>query len=151
MEDKIVSIVAFLELKSDEIKIERQEREHQRKIQEEKERIRREFEAKRANELKEFKSLFIMAERLFKANVIRDYINTYEKYLNEKDISDSNVLEKLQWARDKADWLDPFISKGDQYLDGYDKDKIIQPDSTTQQTSYDRDIYNFWVKPWWKK
>lgn len=152
IEDKIASIIAFLEIKSDEIKEERQEREHQRKIQEEKERIRKEFEAKKANELKEFQSLFIMAERLFKANVIRNYIDTYEEYLRKKEISDKDVLEKLQWARDKADWLDPFISKEDQYMDCYDKDKIIQPDCPKQQPSRSSgSIYNFWAKPWWKK
>lgn len=156
VEEKIASIVAFLEIKSDEIKKEREERELQRKIREEKERIEKEFEAKKANELKEFKTLFIMAERLFKANVIRDYINTYETYLNEKGLSDSTALEKLQWARDKADWIDPFISKEDQYMDHYDKDKVIQSDQSPHQmygSSSNRDgsIYNFWVKPWWDK
>jgi hypothetical protein len=153
LEDKIVSIIAFLELKSDKIKEDRQEMERQRKIREEKERIRKESEEKRANELKEFKSLFTMAERLFKANVIRDYINNYEKYLNEQGISDSKILGKLQWARDKADWLDPFISKEDQYLSDNDKDKAIQSDYMTQQMSYDGDSFtrDFWSKPWWKK
>lgn len=170
LEDKIVSIIAFMEIKAEEIKKERIEEEQRRIQREEDERRRREqeeirraelreLEAKRKRELKEFQSLFMMADRLYKANIIRDYIHKYEEYLQENDIEDEDALKKIAWAKEKADWLDPFISKADDYLDYFDKDAITQPESSKQQTSCEHQNrqelsgseYNFWKKPWWKK
>jgi len=170
LEDKIVSIIAFMEIKADEIKIERIEQEQRRIQREEDERIRRELEeirkaklkeleAKRKAELKEFQSLFTMADRLYKANIIRDYIYRYEDYLQKNNIEEEEVLKKIAWAKEKADWLDPFISKEDEYLDHYDKDTITQPECPKQQTSWgyqsrqevSKSGSNFWEKPWWTK
>ena len=170
LEDKIVSIIAFMEIKAEEIKIERIEKEQRRIQREEDERIRRELEeirkaklkeleAKRKAELKEFQSLFTMADRLYKANIIRDYIYRYEDYLQKNNIEEEEVLKKIAWAKEKADWLDPFISKEDEYLDHYDKDTITQPECPKQQTSWgyqsrqevSKSGYNFWEKPWWIK
>ena len=113
LEDKIISIIAFLEIQSETIKLERIEDEKRRLEREEEGRKRKAFEEKRNAELKEFQSLFTMSERLYKANIIRDYIHTYEIYLEEKGITDEEVLKKMKWAKDKAGWLDPFISKED--------------------------------------
>ena len=170
LEDKIVSIIAFMEIKAEEIKIERIEQEQRRIQREEDERIRRELEeirkakleeleAKRKAELKEFQSLFTMADRLYKANIIRDYIHRYEDYLQKNNIEEEEVLKKIAWAKEKADWLDPFISKEDEYLDHYDKDTITQPEYPKQQTSWEYQSrqevsesgYNFWEKPWWTR
>ena len=157
LEDKIISIIAFLERKSDDIKEYRIEEEKRRIKREEEERKRKEFEARRKTELKEFQSLFTMAERLHKANVIRSYIYTYEEYIHKNNIDNEEASAKIEWAKEKADWLDPFISKEDKYLDHYEKDKIIQPECpkqhSWQDTSYysESESYNFWAKPWWKK
>ena len=156
LEDKMISIIAFLEIKSDDIKTERIEEEKREAEREEKERNRREFEAKCSAELKQFQSLFSMAERLHKANILREYIHTYEAYLAEKGIADEEVLKKLEWAKDKADWIDPFISKEDVYLDRYEKDEVIQS-KCSKSHSYERSYYgssnerSFWQKPWWRK
>ena len=157
LEDKIIPIIAFLEIQSENIKLERIETEKRRIQMEEEQRKRREFEEKCNTELKEFQSLFTMAERHFKANIIRDYVHTYEIYLEKNGIVDEEVLEKLQWAKEKADWLDPFISKEDLYLDEYEKDEIIQPKCPKQQLWNESNYYensggrSFWQKPWWRK
>ncbi|MFT3739567.1 MAG: hypothetical protein QM786_12475 [Breznakibacter sp.] len=159
LEDKIAAIIAFCEIKSEEIKENRIEEEKQRIKREEEERQREEFEMKRKTELKEFQSLFTMADRLYKANIIRDYIYRYEDYLQKNNIEEEEVLKKIAWAKEKADWLDPFISKEDEYLDHYDKDEITQPGRPKQQTSWGYQSYqeesgsgyNFWAKPWWMK
>ena len=157
LEDKIISIIAFLEIQSEDIKSERIEQEKRRIQREEEEQKRKTFEEKREAELQDFQSLFTMAERLYKANIIRDYIHTYEIYLEENGITDEEVFKKLEWAKDKVDWLDPFISKEDLYLDKYEKDEIIQSKCPKQQSWYERNYYessgerSFWQKPWWKK
>jgi len=168
LEDKVAAIIAYCEIKSGEIKEKRIEDEKRRIRREEEDRKREEFEAKRRAELKEleakrkaevkeFQSLFTMAERLHKANILRNYIYTYEEYLHKNEIDDEDILAKIEWAKEKADWLDPFISKADKYLDHYDKDEIIQPDHSEQHFRSNQNhpeqsgVYNFWAKPWWKK
>lgn len=157
LEDKIVAIIACCEIKSEEIKEKRIEDEKERIRREEEDRKREEFKAKQKSELKEFQNLLIMAERLHKANILRNYIYTYEEYLQKMEITDEEMLQKIEWAKGKADWLDPFISKPDKYLDHYDKDEIIQPDCPKQNSwshqSYHEQSsgYNFWAQPWWKK
>lgn len=98
-----------------------------------------------------------MADRLHKANIIRYYIATYEDHLQQRGLTDEEVSAQLQWAKEKADWLDPFISLKDEYLDHYDKDKILQPDCPKEyswnRSGYNEPSreYNFWAVPWWKK
>lgn len=157
LEDNIVVIIAYCEIKSEEIKENRLEEEKRRTKMEEERRIQEEFEAKRKAELKEFQTLFTMAERLHKTNILRNYIYTYEEYLQKNEINDEEILANIEWAKDKADWLDPFVSKSDKYLDHFDKEKVIQSDSP-KQNSWSHQDYNeqssrdnFWKKPWWSK
>ena len=44
------------------------------------------------------------------------------------------IAKKIEWAKEKADWLDPFISKINQYIDYYDKDEITQPEFPQKNT-----------------
>ena len=74
IEDKIISIVANLEIRAERMKEERIEAERRHIIREKEELERKQFEEKRKAELKEFKSLFTMAERLQKTNILRQYI-----------------------------------------------------------------------------
>lgn len=49
----------------------------------------------------------------------------------------------------KADWLDPFITKKDQYIDFYNKDEITQPECPNQYSrtfsNNDLSSYPFWL------
>jgi len=169
VEDKIISIITHLEMHSEWLKerrrlaeIERIKQEEEKRKREEEERKRKEFEAECRAELKRVESLFKMAERLHKANIIRHYISTYERHLEERDIQDEEMTNHLQWAREKADWLDPFISSDDELLRSFNKDNLFQPDcpkdhsrsSSSYQNSNNSTHstgYNFWATPWWKK
>lgn len=152
LEDKIITIIAFLEIQSEIIKEKRVEAERQAKIRAEEERKRQEFEEQKKKELKEFKALFKMAERLHKTTILRQYIKTYEEFIIDNGEMSDEIRQKIQWANDKADWLDPFISKDDLYLDKFDKDEIIQsdcPKSTSRiYDSYSSSsYYSFWSNP----
>ncbi len=156
LEDKIVTIIAKLELIAEDIKEERIREEQKRIEREEEKRRQREFDEKKKTELKNFQALFTMAERLYKANIIRDYISAYEKHLIERGIEDGTILSELEWAKEKADWLDPFISKPDKYLDYYNKESITRSECPNQNSYYRSDsqeLYsdNYWIRPWWKK
>jgi len=156
LEDKIISIIANLEIRAEKIKEERIESERQRLIRENEERLREEFKQKKKAEKKEFKSLFLMAERLHKTHILRQYISTFEKFVSREGEITEEIATKIEWAKAKADWLDPFVSKEDQYLDSYDKDEIIQPECSKKDTwnypSYSdyqsTPKYSFWSNPW---
>ncbi len=157
LKDKIIAIIANLEVNSEQMKEARIEAEERERIRKEEERIRQEFKARQEKELKEFKSLFSMAELLHKTNILRQYISTYEQFVKEHGEMDEDISNKLQWAKEKADWLDPFISKEDKYLDKYDKNDILQRESPeyhswryedSHSTYYN---YSFWAKPYWRR
>lgn len=168
LEDKVIEIIANLEIRSKNIKEKRVVDEERRIRQAEEERIRKEreakereereeFEAKRQAELKEFRMMFNMAERLRKANMLRQYISDYEENLRTNDAMEDEVVKKLEWARKKADWLDPFIDVEDEYLNEDDKDQKVEPvktESTVRHSSSsETEKYNFWTRPyrWFNK
>lgn len=168
LEDKVIEIVANLEFRSKKIKEERIAEEERRIRRAEEERIRKErearereerekFEAKRQAELKEFKMMFNMAERLRKANMLRQYISDYEEYLRTSDAINDEVVKKLEWARKKADWLDPFIDVEDEYLNEDDKDQRIEPlkieSNVRHSSTTEAKKYSFWTRPyrWFNK
>ncbi len=168
LEDKVIEIVANLEFRSKKIKEERIAEEERRIRLAEEERIRKErearereerekFEAKRQAELKEFRMMFNMAERLRKANMLRQYISDYEEYLRTSDVMNEEVVKKLDWARKKADWLDPFIDVEDEYLNEDDKDQKVAPVKTESNVRHsstnEAEKYSFWTRPyrWFNK
>jgi hypothetical protein len=155
IEDKIVSIIANLEVRAEKIKEKRIEDELRRIKQEKEERERKEFEERKKSELKEFKSLFKMAERLHKTLILRQYIDTYEQFIKKDGEISVEISQKIQWAREKADWLDPFISRDDLLMDYYNKDEIIRPkcpkENTWDSQSYSGSSgYSFWASPYTK-
>ena len=149
IEDKIISIVAYLEIEADNRKTERIEAEEREKRRKEEERKREEFEEEKRKELEDFKDLLYSAERFRKTNILREYINAFENHAIEDGETDDELLAKIQWAREKADWLDPFIAKKDNYLNSYDMDRILQ--AAVPERSYRNSGYSFWTKPYWKK
>lgn len=156
LEDKIISIIATLEVRSEKIKEERIEEERRRIIREREERERKEFERDRNEEKNEFLALFTMAERLHKTNILRQYIRTYEEFINKQEWMTEEVAEKIQWAKDKADWLDPFLSKEDKYMDHYNKNEILSPECPNKNPwnysgySGSSKEYSFWSSPYRK-
>ena len=115
----------------------------------------RNFEERKKAEQQEFKSLFYMAERLHKTNILRHYINTYEEFVTQNGAMNEEISEKVRWAKEKADWLDPFISKKDQFLNNKDIEALIQPECPKVNSwgyqSYTQPVSNnFWSSPYSK-
>ena len=89
------------------------ERERQR--EEEEKKMRDEAE-KRRKEKDRFEALERNAQGWARAEQIRSYINAVEQQATSDDNLDS-MKEWLQWARTKADWLDPLKEVADPLLD----------------------------------
>ena len=100
-----------------------------------------------------------MAERLHKTQILRNYIDSYEAFLNARGEMDDQAASKIEWARLKADWLDPFISKDDKYLDSFNKNELIQAECPRKDSwnqfgysdYHSAPEYNFWTNQWWNR
>lgn len=127
LESKLAKVVAKIEL--DALKeLEWREECRIHKIEEaEKEKLRKEYQAKRDKELINTKDLFKLAEYHNKANIIRDYISRIEKQEPNINENPTDLKEWIKWANDKADWLDPLINKNDALLNEKDKEDFTNP------------------------
>ena len=125
LEDKLPDIVLYIEKKIDEGYDYQLELERGWARQQEEKRIRDEEKARRENELVQFQNLFTMSERFYKAQHIRDYICQIEERATISSSLTEELKEWIQWARDKADWLDPFINREDELLKDINKNTLI--------------------------
>jgi hypothetical protein len=122
IEDKLSNIIAKLEV----IGIERQEyrrkNEEIRKEREEKERIAREAKERKEQEYQRFKELFIQANLMHKANILREYVRTVESDAARCGNKTEDLENWINWAMNKIAWIDPLINQKDLILDdGYKK------------------------------
>lgn len=126
LETKIATIIAKLEAEGKREMEERIEREKRQKIREEQLRIEREILERKENELKRFKDLFIQAELLHKANILREYVKSVESNAIRSGNFSDELKEWINWATNKIAWFDPLIKQEDQLLDDDYKTKLYR-------------------------
>jgi hypothetical protein len=133
LENYMSEILARLEIEGERLYEEEIRREKAWAILEEEKRIQKEYEARKEMELAHFKEALQKATRWHKANDLRSYIDAVEtKALANNNLSDE-IINWLHWAREKADWYDPFIEKEDEFLNEVDKDNLT---SLKKKTSF---------------
>jgi len=126
LEDKIIKIVASLEIIAEEIIARNIESEKKRLKWEAEKRLQEEFEKQQNIELKRFKKLLYMTNRYHATKAMTEYINAIETDAQKNSKISDELKEQIKWAREKIDWFDPFIAKKDIYLDKFDKDELLQ-------------------------
>ena len=161
LEEKIINIIAKIEIEAISIKEDREEQERLRKQQEEErkrreleEQKKRELEERRKNEVKKLRAAFLSAECYSWANILRSYVEKYESFINEKEnIVDEDKVE-LNWLKRKIEWLDPFIECDDELLTEEDRRNLIHPeidmkDNRATYHSYSEmpPEFTFWNNP----
>ena len=118
IEDQIGEIIIWVIEAIHIARTDRERREAEKIRWEEQERIRQQMAMKRKNELEQLEFLEQHASSWDKAQSIRRFADNVEKKFTE--IENEEVIEKLKnwlrWAREKADWLDPFVEKDDVVL-----------------------------------
>lgn len=117
LEEILAKIMAKLEIYAELEKIQKERNRIRRLQYEEEQKLKDEIKKLRNEEVEKFNKLIALSEQYNKTLLIRKYIEA-EK---QKAISNNTLaLEKqewINWANDKADWLDPLISKSDDILD----------------------------------
>lgn len=124
LEDKLLDIVAKLEVIAHNEKVEREERDRYWAAYHLLEQQKKDLQALKEKELSKFKHTFKLSKRYQEAIELRNYINTFEKNALENNSLTDEKQNWIQWARKKADWYDPFIDAEDDLLGEVEKDTL---------------------------
>ncbi|RYD59132.1 MAG: hypothetical protein EOP56_02570 [Sphingobacteriales bacterium] len=141
LEQQLSRIIAYLEIEADHRMAERIIRLREEDARKEQERIIAELEKRKRDELVDFRELLHKADRWHKAQNLRSYIVEVEKRSNSYDLENNSLNKWLQWAREKADWYDPFIERHDELLVGINRDSLDDLDETPKHKS----VYPYYV------
>ncbi len=117
IENQLAKIVAKLEI---DAQIEKEWKEKSRianlKREEEQKRLA-EIKKRRNDEVEKFNNLVALSEQYNKTLLIRQYIEASKQKAIDTNNLNPEIQEWINWANDKADWLDPLINKPDEILD----------------------------------
>lgn len=76
-----------------------------------------EIKQRRNEEVEKFNKLVKLSEQYNKSILIRKYIEAKKEKAQNENTLDQETQEWINWANDKADWIDPLINKKDEILD----------------------------------
>jgi hypothetical protein len=117
IEEMLAKIMAKLEVYAAEEKI-REEKNRIWHLNYEAELKRKEeIKQRRNEEVEKFNKLVKLSEQYNKSLLIRNYIEAKKAKAIKENTLDQETQEWINWANDKADWLDPLINKPDEILD----------------------------------
>lgn len=126
IENKLLDILVYLELKSSEIKAYKLENERKRKIIEaEEQKVNEPFIRKQA-ELTSFANLFKQTVHWQQTKFMRDYLLLVIQNGKTTLNSDIELQEWIDWAKKKIDWYDPFIQEKDDILNDADRQRMLE-------------------------
>ena len=174
VEDKIERIIEVLGEIADErdrAEVLRKQEEERRKREEElkrQEEERQRIEAEKQAQIEKrreverdlVRELLFDADRSRTATMIREYITMYETEMAGK-MEEEELQKRLQWMRDKADYIDPFINREDEWLTEKDLGRLLSPEiiktvEKRQPSSYgyghETELSYWQIKnAWWNK
>jgi hypothetical protein len=117
LEGMLAKIVAKLELLAQSEKEWKERSRIARLEREEEEKRLATIKKRRDEEVAKFNKLVALSEQHNKTLLIRQYIEAVkQKAINTNNLTPAKQ-EWINWATDKADWLDPLINKRDDILD----------------------------------
>jgi len=136
LENQLAKIVAKIELLAEKELIWREECRIHAIQRAEKEKIKKEFEARRSIELSKTTKLFSDAEKFDKATIYRNFIEaTEQKAIKENNLTDE-LKDWIKWAKEKADWFDPFTNRQDELLNNNDREEFFKPKQSNNYYRY---------------
>ena len=125
LEELFPDIILKIELEGRKLIERKIELEKQWAIQEKKRKMEEELEERRQKEVKDLIKLLVKFNRWQQTQQLREYLDELEKktILDNKHTEDFRAW--LKRAREKADWLDPLIERKDEWMDAFDREKVI--------------------------
>jgi hypothetical protein len=119
LETMLAKIVAKLELIAQKEKEWKERAEIASLKRAEEDKRKAEIKSIRDEEITKFNKLLTLSEQYNKTVLIRQFIDAEKQNAIKKNNLTPEKQEWINWAIDKADWLDPLINKADDVLDGY--------------------------------
>ena len=118
LEDKIGEFIIYLIKAGEQIRIRHEEIEERHRKYEEEMVQKNHLQQLRENELKKFNNLSEEAENYKKSIILNEYIVALEKQVeNIAHMDEKNkLLEYINWAKEKTDWVNPLINREDKIL-----------------------------------
>lgn len=116
LEEKLSSIIAWLEIDAERQRLRKIERERQENERKEKERREKERQELINNEIIAFKDLYNKSELWHKAQKFRTYLKHFEDHLIDQNQLTKENIELLEFGHEKADWMDPLSQVKDEVL-----------------------------------
>ena len=124
IELQLSRILSTLELRAKKQKEQRIENEIQHQLYQAQRAKEEAYKLLKEEELANFNNLFQSATRWHKSQYIRNYINEFKVHAIKTNTLDKAKTEWINWAREKADWYDPFIEKEVELLKNVDKNTL---------------------------
>jgi len=150
IEERLVNILAKIELLGRKLQRQTIRSEIDRKIQEEQEHLEQIRIDRIIEEQDNVKDLFKEADRWYHARTLRLFINHFEEEATANKTLSENMEEYIKWVNHKIDWYDPMINASDKYLDNSFKEelqKIKVKEQSSQQYPHYREK-SFWESHW---
>jgi hypothetical protein len=117
LEDQLANIIAKMEVAVENLlKVWAENDRRQKEIQR-KEQLAADLAAKKRNELEKFKNLLQKSVRWKQVIILRDFISDAERRAISNNDNTQEFNEWLAWARQKADWYDPYLQATDELLE----------------------------------
>jgi hypothetical protein len=117
IEELLAKIVAKIEIEAAIKKKWKEESRIANLKREEEEKRKAEIKKRRDEEVVKFNKLVALSEQYDKTLKIRQYIEATKQTIIKNNSLTPKKQEWIDWANDKADWLDPLINKPDDILD----------------------------------
>lgn len=117
VEEMLAKIMAKLEIYAAEEKIQKERNRIWHLNYEAELKRKEEIKQRRNEEVEKFNKLEKLSEQYNKSLIIRKYIEAKKEKAQNENTLDQETQEWINWANDKADWLDPLINKPDDILD----------------------------------
>ncbi len=127
LEDCLSSIIAKLESEGERQYEWHIHWENEREKQREKVRLQKEFEHRRSADLKMFTEMLFKSSRWHKSENLRSYIQEVENRAKITGSLTQELKDWIAWAKQKADWYDPFIEVEDELLKQVDRETLTVP------------------------
>lgn len=159
IEQQLSKLIAKLELLGERFKVEQAEHKKWQDEFEESRRVEKEISDRKKLELSLFKQMLKDSRRWKEAKLLREYINQIEQKAIAEGRLTEDIREWVQWARKKADWLDPLLNEPDEWLAGVDPTGLFVQDNPNSLSagfiqSYSQETVNksSWpLAPWYLK
>ena len=123
LEAKIPSIIDYFEEQAIKERAEKIERDKWREEQKRKQKIEDDRKELRNSEIEKFNLLYEDSTRYYKAEQLRVFINAKKEYASKTSSISQSLESWINWANEKADWLDPLVKREDTILGDYESFK----------------------------